>query len=97
VQQEARQDDILTTSYSEVKMPAVVQKKTPKPLDEYRLERYQDVTEFITDLGVSAHTYYAAIDPKKSVRPSTMRRIAAALGVHPSEIAEFARRAPTDV
>ena len=42
-----------------------------------------------SDEHVSAHTYYSALDPKKGVHPSTMRRIAKVLGVRPQDISEF--------
>jgi hypothetical protein len=68
---------------------AMARKKTARPLDDYRRERYMSVTEFIEFLGVGTHTYYAAL-AGRGTRPTTMRRIAEKLGVHPSEISEFA-------
>jgi DNA-directed RNA polymerase specialized sigma54-like protein len=73
----------------EVPVLAMAKKKT-KSLDDYRRERYETVTEFITFLGIGNHTYYAAM--AGLVRPTTMRRIAEKLGVHPSEISEFLPR-----
>jgi hypothetical protein len=72
----------------EVTVLTMARKKTARPLDDYRRDRYESVTEFITFLGIGNHTYYAAL--AGLVRPTTMRRIAEKLGVHPSEIAEFA-------
>jgi hypothetical protein len=67
---------------------AMARKQRPRSLNEYRLERYQSITEFIEFLGIATHTYYSAI-AREGIRPSTMRRIAEKLGVHPSEITEF--------
>jgi DNA-binding Xre family transcriptional regulator len=67
---------------------AMAKKKIAKSLEAYRLERYMSVTEFMKFLGVAPHTYYAAKEGK-GTRMSTINRIAGALGVHPSEIAEF--------
>ncbi len=69
-------------------MLAMARKQKTKSLNEYRLERYESVTEFIEFLGIATHTYYAAME-RKGIRPSTMWRIANKLGVHPSEITEF--------
>lgn len=61
----------------------------PKSLDVYRIELYMSVAEFAKYVGISIQTYYGIT---RGVRPrwSTMRRVAERLGVHPSEIAEFA-------
>jgi DNA-binding Xre family transcriptional regulator len=72
----------------EGKVIAMARRKAAKSLDEYRSERYMSVTEFMAFLGVASHTYYSALN-RQGVRPTTMRRIAEKLGVHPSEIAEF--------
>lgn len=60
----------------------------PKPLDEYRRERYLTVDEFVALLGVSLRTYYRM--QERQPRITTMRHVAEKLGVHPSEVAEFA-------
>lgn len=63
----------------------------PKTLNDYREERYMGVTEFVKFLDISLHTFYTSIRGKRP-RPSTMRRIAEKLGVHPSDITEFVPR-----
>ncbi len=60
-------------------------------LNEYREERYMSINEFVKFLGISAHTFYAAVEGKR-LRMGTMRKIAEKLGVHPSEIEEFVHR-----
>ena len=69
-------------------MLTMARKKTAKSLNEYRLEGYMDVTDFVAFLGIATHTYYSALN-REGIRLATMRRIAEKLGVHPSEIAEF--------
>jgi hypothetical protein len=75
-------------------MLTMVRKKTPKSLEQYRTEKYLDVSEFIEFLGIANHTYYAALR-REGIRPSTMRKIAERLGVRPGDITEFQiRREP---
>lgn len=62
-----------------------------KPLDEYRQDRYETVVEFANFLDIAVHTYYKILRGERP-RVTTMRRIADKLGVHPSEITEFARK-----
>ncbi len=59
-----------------------------KSLEEYREERYLTVDEFVALLRIAVGTYYRIRDGEPA-RPTTKRKIAAALGVHPSEIKEF--------
>jgi excisionase family DNA binding protein len=65
-------------------------RRAPKPLMQYREERYLTTDEFAQLLGVSTRTLYRIVNGDR-VRVTTMRRIAAKLDVHPAEIAEFAR------
>lgn len=65
---------------------------TPKPLNEYRAERYLTIDEFAELLGVTPQTLYRITRGETHARPTTIRKIAKSLGVHPSEIAEFARK-----
>jgi hypothetical protein len=74
---------------------AMARKKMARPLDDYRRERYMSVTEFIDFLDLSPHTYYAAL-AGRGTRPSTMRKIAEKLGVHPGDIREFEIRRTDD-
>ncbi len=60
-----------------------------KPLNDYREERYLSIDEFAAVLGVAVQTLYRISHGMKA-RPTTMRKIAQALGVHPSDITEFA-------
>lgn len=65
-----------------------------RPLDDYREDLYMTVVQFAKHLDIAPHTYYKIIRGERPT-PTTMRRIADRLGVHPSEIAEFARK-PTN-
>lgn len=63
-----------------------------KPLNEYREERYLTVDEFAELLGVTPQTLYRITRGETRPRPTTIRKIAKSLGVHPTEIAEFVRK-----
>jgi DNA-binding XRE family transcriptional regulator len=63
---------------------------TAKTLSEYRAERYLTVDEFAELIGVTPQTLYRIARGETRPRPTTIRRIAKSLGVHPTEIAEFA-------
>lgn len=63
---------------------------TAKTLNEYRAERYLTVDEFAELLGVTPQTLYRIARGETHARPTTIRKVAKNLGVHPSEIAEFA-------
>ncbi len=60
-----------------------------KTLNEYRAERYLTVDEFAELLGVTPQTLYRIARRETHPRPTTIRKIARSLGVHPTEIAEF--------
>ena len=67
-----------------------------KRLAKYRAERYLSVDEFAALLGLTPRTLYRITKgekgkPPSKPRPSTIRRIAERLGVHPSDIEEFAQ------
>jgi transcriptional regulator with XRE-family HTH domain len=59
-----------------------------KPLNSYRENLYLSMEEFARHLNISTQTLYRILKGERP-RPSTMRRIAAKLGVHPSDISEF--------
>ncbi len=61
-----------------------------KTLNEYRSERYLTVDEFAELLGVTPQTLYRITRGETHARPTTIRKIAKSLDVHPTEIAEFA-------
>jgi transcriptional regulator with XRE-family HTH domain len=61
-----------------------------KTLGEYRAERYLTVDEFAELIGVTPQTLYRIARGETHPRPTTIRKIAKSLGVHPTEIAEFA-------
>ncbi len=63
---------------------------TAKALSEYRAERYLTVDEFAELIGVTPQTLYRIARGETHPRPTTIRKIAKSLGVHPTEIAEFA-------
>jgi transcriptional regulator with XRE-family HTH domain len=65
-----------------------------KRLAEYRAERYLTVDEFSELLGITPRTLYRIMRGETKPRPTTMRRIAEKLGVHPRDITEFA---PKDI
>lgn len=60
-----------------------------KKLMDYRAPLYLTIDEYAKHLGVTVQTLYA-IQKGHKPRPNTMRRIAEKLGVHPSEVVEFA-------
>lgn len=60
-----------------------------KVLNDYRVERYLTVDEFAELLGVTPQTLYRIARGETHPRPTTIRKIAKRLGVHPTEIAEF--------
>jgi predicted transcriptional regulator len=62
-----------------------------KPLNQFREELYLTVDEFAKHLGISLHTLYKVMRGERP-RVTTMRRIAEKLGVHPSDVSEFAVR-----
>jgi predicted transcriptional regulator len=66
-----------------------------KPLNQYRETLYLNVDEFAKHVGISLQTYYRILAGERP-RYTTMRRIAEALGVHPSEIREFLPRERPD-
>jgi transcriptional regulator with XRE-family HTH domain len=61
-----------------------------KTLSDYRAERYLTVDEFADLLGVTPQTLYRIARGETHPRPTTIRKIAKSLGVHPTEIVEFA-------
>jgi transcriptional regulator with XRE-family HTH domain len=61
-----------------------------KNLSEYRAERYLTVDEFAELIGVTPQTLYRIARGETHPRPTTIRKIAKNLGVHPTDIAEFA-------
>jgi transcriptional regulator with XRE-family HTH domain len=63
---------------------------TAKTLSDYRAERYLTVDEFAELIGVTPQTLYRIARGETHPRPTTIRKIAKNLGVHPTEIAEFA-------
>ncbi len=63
---------------------------TAKTLSDYRAERYLTVDEFAALIGVTPQTLYRIARGETHSRPTTIRKIAKSLGVHPTEIAEFA-------
>ncbi len=60
----------------------------PKPLMKFRDELYMTIDEFALHLGVTPRTLYRITEGVKP-RPTTIRKIAEKLKVHPSEISEF--------
>lgn len=60
-----------------------------KTLNEYRAEKYLTVDEFAELLGITPQTLYRISRGETHPRPTTIRKIAQALGVHPLEIVEF--------
>lgn len=62
---------------------------TAKTLSEYRAERYLTVDEFAELIGVTPQTLYRIARGETHPRPTTIRKIAKSLGVHPTEISEF--------
>jgi transcriptional regulator with XRE-family HTH domain len=59
-------------------------------LKQHREASYLSTRELASKAGVGADTVWRIEGGDyKKLRPSTMRKIASALGVHPSEIAEF--------
>lgn len=60
-----------------------------KHLMDYREDLYLTMDEYAKLLDVTVETLYK-IKRGHRPRPNTMRKIAEKLGVHPSEIAEFA-------
>ena len=65
-----------------------------KYLNEFREERYMTVDEFVSHLGITIGTFYRIMKGKRP-RPTTMRRIAEKLEVHPSDIEEFVHKPPS--
>ena len=63
---------------------------TAKTLGEYRAERYLTVDEFAELIGVTPQTLYRIARGETHPRPTTIRKIAKSLGVHPTDIVEFA-------
>ncbi len=62
-----------------------------KPLNEFREERYMTVDEFVSHVGITIGTFYRILRGQRP-RPTTMRRIAEKLDVHPSDITEFVHK-----
>lgn len=60
-----------------------------KSLEDFRRERYLEVTEFAAWLEISPRTYYRLLARDPAIRPRTMRKVAAKLQVSPPEISEF--------
>lgn len=60
-----------------------------KPLSKYREEHYMTVREFAKFLGIAQDTYFRIINGETRAHPTTIRRIADKLHVHPSDIKEF--------
>jgi DNA-binding Xre family transcriptional regulator len=62
-----------------------------QPLKAHRDRCYLSTRELATKAGVAPDTIWRIEGGDyKKLRPSTMRKIAGALGVHPADIAEFA-------
>ncbi len=60
-------------------------------LKEHRARAYLSTRELASKAGVGPDTIWRIEGGDyKRLRPSTMRKIAEALGVHPSDISEFA-------
>lgn len=59
-----------------------------KSLDSYRKQLYMNVDEFAAHLGISLRTLYR-IREGEPTRFSTMKKVAAKLGVPPRDITEF--------
>lgn len=63
-------------------------------LKEHRKSSYLSTRELAAKAGVSADTIWRIESGDfKRLQPATMRRIAEALGVHPSAITEFSHSA----
>lgn len=60
-----------------------------KSLEDFRRERYMEVTEFAMFLEISPRTYYRLLKRDPAIRPRTMRKVAERLDVLPPAIAEF--------
>ncbi len=75
--------DILTPFYEGIR--EVMAKRQA----QYRAERYLTIDEFAELLGVTPRTLYRIMRGEVVARPTTMRRIAEKLEVHPSDIEEF--------
>lgn len=59
-------------------------------LKEHRQKAYLSVREMAAKAGVGSDTVWRIENGDyKQLRPSTMRRVAEALNVHPSDITEF--------
>lgn len=63
-----------------------------KRLAEYRAERYLTIDEFADLIGITPRTLYRIMRGETQPRPTTMRRIAEKLEVHPSDIEEFVHK-----
>ena len=64
-----------------------------KSLKEHRQDQYLSVRDLAASAQVSPDTVWRIENGEyQFLRPKTMRAIAAALNVHPSEIGEFARK-----
>lgn len=65
----------------------------PMSLKEHRLNSYLTLRDLASKAGVAVRTIWRIENSENKVMQiSTMRKIAEALGVHPSEIAEFASK-----
>lgn len=60
-----------------------------KSLEDHRRERYLEIIEFATFLGISPRTYYWMLARDPAIRLKTMRKVAAKLNVPPPAIVEF--------
>jgi transcriptional regulator with XRE-family HTH domain len=66
------------------------QEKEVQPLKEWRLRRYWSFARLAKEAGVSTETLHRA-ERGGRLHEITQRKIADALGIRPSEIAEFLR------
>ncbi len=62
---------------------------TPTTLKRARTERLMTVRALATAAGVSTHTVHEVETGKRPPRFGTIKRLSAALGVDPAEVAEF--------
>ncbi len=63
-----------------------------KRLAEFRAELYLTIDEFADLIGITPRTLYRIMRGETQSRPTTIRRIAEKLKVHPSDIAEFVHK-----
>ncbi len=61
----------------------------PRPLRAWRAERLLSIRELARTAGVAPSTVYLIEAGRTTPQPAVMRRIAAALGIDPLQVAEF--------